>query len=158
MVESFGMGCTGARQQPFSNRFPGGLRNWYPCLVLLILDCFRDARNNGGEHTSAENVAAAAAGPTPAARPVHRGFDVRDDSDDDEPVRRPPAHAPAPVPARLPDDQLSIEQLLARDIGGNMAGNVMLMLSSMDTYYVMHNTIRTPPAGVDVPASPARSE
>ena len=138
-----------------SNKFPGGLRNWYPCLVLLIIDCYRDVREHGGEHTAAENVAAAAAAPPPG--PVaQRGFDVRDDSDDDDEPARRPAPPPPPPPAALPPDQLTLHQLLSRDLGANMATQLLLMISSMDTYQAMHETIRSPPACVDDPDDPAR--
>ena len=145
-----------------SNKFPGGLSTWYPCVVLLIIDCFRDARDNGGQHTSAANVAAAAAcAAPPPPRPAGRGFDVRDDSDDDEdiPIRRPPARAPARAPAQdTTTAPLTLKQLLARDLGNNMAANALLMLSSMDTYGVMHTTLRTPPPLVDDPAHEDRVE
>ena len=144
-----------------SNKFPGGLSTWYPCVVLLITDCFRDARDNGGVHTSAANVAAAAAAAAPPPpRPAGRGFDVRDDSDDEDvPIRRPPPRAPARAPAQpTASAPLTLQQLLTRDLGNSMAENVLLMLSSMDTYNAMHTNLRSPLPMVDDPAHEDRAE
>ena len=74
-----------------SSRFPGGMRCWYPCLVLLIGDCMLDSVGRGGEHASVGACNTKAA-------PAPNRYSVRPDTDSDDDPQPPPKKLPASSP------------------------------------------------------------
>ena len=132
-----------------SAKFTGGMRCWYPCLVLLIGDCMLDSVSQGGEHSSAEPSAIAAPAPAPCRYSVR----VDTDSDDDAPPRRPPRPT-QPTPPVSRDQTLS--ELMEAQYGNANTKTLLGMLDGNEAYLQFHHHSHLPcPSAVSVFSDPS---
>lgn len=116
-----------------SSNFPGGLRCWFPCLVLLIGDCMRDAVEQGGEHTSVDPIVATVAAAAAANAPPPSRYTVRQDSDDDS--SPPPA---APAASAPPAVQKGLTAAMELYYGKSKAKTLLAILDGNESYYQFH--------------------
>ena len=136
-----------------SSKFPGGLRCWYPCLVLLIGDCILDSVGQGGEHTSAEPSIAATLAPAPCR------YVVREDTDsDDDTPPPPPRPKPAPTTAQLPAADRTLTELMEAQYGKAHTKSLLRMLDGNEAYLQFHLTAHQPSLSASLSVDPAAQQ
>ena len=123
-----------------SHKFPGGLRVWLPCLVMLIAKCQLDAKAGGGSHSSVLPRP-----PTAAAARAQESAGLRSDSDSEDEAPRPPPKRPPPKPTPTNPADLTMEQRLTLMVGKVLAVSCLRMLDAYEAYYTFHYTTHTPP-------------
>ena len=137
-----------------SSKFTGGLRCWYPCLVLLIGDCMLDAVGLGGEHSSADPAAAAIAA---SCAPPPKRCTVREDTDSDDDTPPPPPR-PAPPSNKPPQADRTLIQLMEADYGKSNAQTLLRMLDGNDAYLRFHIHAHLPGPSASVCSDPAAQQ